>query len=162
MFISTAKQPTPSAPFSRSKGSVVVPVPAHEMKMARLFADGYTNIMLKFSPLIAVGIIVVAVVMAKSGISDDTVLAVGLWTVGLSIAAALGVFAYGQWMSRLQLSIINTRLVLSVDEAFGVKLEPLRTITIRDTFTSGTNISGEVSLWSIKVGDDFIGARREA
>jgi hypothetical protein len=65
-------------------------------------------------------------------------------------------------MSRLQLSIINTRLVLSVDEAFGVKLEPLRTITIRDTFTSGTNISGEVSLWSIKVGDDFIGARREA
>lgn len=163
MFISTAANaPLPSPPQSISPSNVVVPMPENELKNARLHADGFTNIMLKASPLIAVGIIVAEVVLAKSGAGADTTLAVGCWVAGAFIAAALVAFAYGRWMSKHQLKIINTRISFAVEESCGVTLEPLGTISVRDTFTSGTDRDGAVSLWAITVGQDFIGARRAA
>lgn len=163
MFISTAASaPLPSPLLNLSPNHVVVPMPEKELKNAHLHADGFTSIMLKAAPLVAVGIIVTEVVLAKSGAGADTTLAAGCWLAGVFAAAALVFFAYGQWMSRNQLNIINTRISFAVEESCGVMLEPLRTISVRDTFTSGTDGSGVVSLWAITVGHDFIGARLAA
>lgn len=158
----TAQPAVVKAPYESIHGKdlvLVVNIPQREMHQAVHRTRDISRVLWCAAAVPFLALITAAILTAKQDPSAAVTVDILVLLSGIVVILGAALFVYGQMVSRKFLSIVNVRLMLAVNEAYNVTLNPAtsKDMSLRDAFITGIDNTDAVSsIWKLTIGDDFV------